>query len=503
MKTNNPLFILLAGIILLPFGSSAFAEPLIRFSDSTTTEIGIFRSDEPIQYAYHNLQLIPPKIDGENTPIPDSNQVSFQYDSVTFTFVCDSVSRDLGSALDPEIQNRISCTVDRTNPNVPASQVLVSLSIFDPGVYTSTYAERPDLQVDTTLKGTSSSSPYCVSDDMIAEASSCKWENQNLNDPLLTGRGVPQNAWVVYGRTSVTRLTLSYVIPNDEQYPFEEGDQVCAADLNRDGLVTTTEMTKCIEAGTGFLCPFNKTSCTHEICPLGSLYQCMAHDGLSECSPYTCHEFIGSTAVTSSDTIQGATDKKDDGVIDQDGNCLGQIYIFSGRDKRCRPDGIETGYFDCCGDSDIWFDVGGEPINPFLPPDGSLVASRISKCKGEEKELIALKQKGLCHYVGSYCSSEIFGLCIQRKKTYCCFNSKMGRILQEEGRPTLKAFAPSGNWGSAKEPSCRGFTPEEFQMLDFSRIDLSEGYGDIQVNTQEQMTSTMQNKIDNAYDNIQ
>ena len=79
----------------------------------------------------------------------------------------------------------------------------------------------------------------------------------------------------------------------------------------------------------------------------------------------------------------------------------------------------------------------------------------------------------------------------------------MGRILQEEGRPTLKAFAPSGNWGSAKEPSCRGFTPEEFQMLDFSRIDLSEGYGDIQVNTQEQMTSTMQNKIDNAYDNIQ
>jgi len=338
---------------------------------------------------------------------------------------------------------------------------------------------------------------------MIAEASSYKWENQNLNDPLLTGRGVPQNAWVVYGRTSVTRLTLSYVIPNDEQYPFEEGDQVCAADLNRDGLVTTTEMTKCIEAGTGFLCPFNKTSCTHEICPLGSLYQCMAHDGLSECSPYTCHEFIGSTAVTSSDTIQGATDKKDDGVIDQDGNCLGQIYIFSGRDKRCRPDGIETGYFDCCGDSDIWFDVGGEPINPFLPPDGSLVASRISKCKGEEKELIALKQKGLCHYVGSYCSSEIFGLCIQRKKTYCCFNSKMGRILQEEGRPTLKAFAPSGNWGSAKEPSCRGFTPEEFQMLDFSRIDLSEGYGDIQVNTQEQMTSTMQNKIDNAYDNIQ
>jgi hypothetical protein len=261
-------------------------------------------------------------------------------------------------------------------------------------------------------------------------------------------------------------------------------------------------MTRCIEAENGFLCPFNKTACTDEICPLGTRYPCFTHDGISECSRYTCHEFHEDTSVTSSDTTQGATDKTDNGTIDQNGNCLGQIYIFSGRDKRCRPDGIETGYFDCCGDSDIWFDAGGEPINPFLPLGGSIIASRIFNCKDQEKELITLKQKGLCHHVGSYCSLEIFGLCIQRKKTYCCFNSKLGRILQEEGRPTLRAFSPRGSWGSAKRPNCRGFTPEEFQMLDFSRIDLSDWYGDIQVTTQQQISNTMQDRIEDAYGNI-
>nr|HEC1719610.1 mating pair stabilization protein [Campylobacter jejuni] len=34
-------------------------------------------------------------------------------------------------------------------------------------------------------------------------------------------------------------------------------------------------------------------------------------------------------------------------------------------------------------------------------------------------------------------------------------------------------------WGSPKSPDYRGFTPEEFQKLDFSKIDLSEFIADI------------------------
>lgn len=500
MKKTKPIFILLAATMLSSYWASAFAESLISFPETTTADIAIFRSDDPVQYSHHTLTLIPALVNNQNAAIPDSNQVTFRYDGTRATTVCDNTERNLGSAATPEIQNRISCTVDRSNADVPASQVYVSLTIFDPRVYSSSYADRPDSLIDPLLKGTSSGSPFCVSDDLIAPASFCKWEKQNLNDPVLMSKGVPLNAWVVYGRTSVTNLPLSYVIPNDQQYPFNDGDQVCAADLNSDGLVSTNEMTKCLETPDGFLCPFKKRTCAGT-CPLGAAYPCLTHDGISECSPYTCREFTESTSVTSGDTTQGATDKLDDGTIDKTGKCLGQIYIFSGKDKRCRPDGIETGYFDCCGGSDIWFDVAGQPINPFLPPIGSIIASKIFNCKGDEKELIALNQKGLCHYVGSYCSLKIFGLCIQRKKTYCCFNSKLGRILQEQGRPTLRAFS-SSRWGSAKRPNCRGFTPEEFQMLDFSKIDLSAWYGDIQVNTQQQITSTMQNKIKNAYDNI-
>jgi len=497
MKKIKPIFILIGITMLVEFPVSGFAESWIRFPDSVTSEIAIYRSDDSVQYKHHTLQLIPPGA----LPLPASNRVTFRYDGANFTTTCDGAWRNFGTPAHSEIQNRISCRVDRSNPAEPASQVYVSLTLFDPDVYTVSYPERPDLAFDPKLKGTSVISPFCISDETIASGTFCKWEKQNLNDAVLMGKGVPLNAWVVYGRTSVTGLPLSYVVPTDDPYPFNNGEQVCAADLNHDGLVDTSEMTTCIPAEEGFLCPFQKTSCANDACPLGASYPCLLHDGISECSPYACHEFNESTSVIPTDTTQGATDKLDDGVIDEDGNCLGQIYIFSGRDKRCRPDGIETGYFDCCGDSDIWFDVAGEPINPFLAPETSLIASRIFKCKGEEKELIAIKRKGLCHYVGSYCSLEIFGLCLQRKKTHCCFNSKLGRILQEQGRPTLQAFAPSGNWGSPKHPNCRGFMPEEFQMLDFSKIDLSEWYGDIQVNTQNQITGNMEDKIETAYDN--
>ena len=284
------------------FEKSVYAEPWISFPDSATAEIAIFRSDDPLQYAHHTLKLIPP---GSNLPIPSSNRVTFRYEGEAFTTICDGASRNFGSASASEIQNQISCTVDRSNPLVPASQVYVSLTIFNQNVYRYSYSDRPDLQIDPHLKATSAESPFCVSDELIASASFCKWERQNLNDPLLMGKAVPLNAWLVYGRSSVTSLPLSYTIPIDEDYPFNEGDQVCAADLNHDGLVATSEMTTCIEADEGFLCPFQKTDCVDDACPLGSGYPCLIHNGISECSPYACHEFHEATSVTQATPRRG------------------------------------------------------------------------------------------------------------------------------------------------------------------------------------------------------
>ena len=86
-----------------------------------------------------------------------------------------------------------------------------------------------------------------------------------------------------------------------------------------------------------------------------------------------------------------------------------------------------------------------------------------------------------CHFVGDYCQKRYrFIGCVQKAKGYCCFNTKMARIIHEQGRQQLNAFQPNGDWGLPASPNCRGFTPDEFQALDFSRIDLSEYFSDIQ-----------------------
>jgi conjugal transfer mating pair stabilization protein TraN len=81
-----------------------------------------------------------------------------------------------------------------------------------------------------------------------------------------------------------------------------------------------------------------------------------------------------------------------------------------------------------------------------------------------------------------------------QNRGHCCFNTKLGRIIQEQGRPQLKAFNAIG-WGTPKNPYCRGFT-EEFQALDFSRMDLSEYYADVEARAQSEIQIDMKDKID-------
>ncbi|MCV3442478.1 conjugal transfer protein TraN [Campylobacter sp. IFREMER_LSEM_CL1097] len=131
--------------------------------------------------------------------------------------------------------------------------------------------------------------------------------------------------------------------------------------------------------------------------------------------------------------------------------------MFNKKDNRCRSKdkffGLTGG--GCC-DKDKVF-IGLVP------------------CKEDEKKLAKLNKQNRCVEVGEYCSKKIkFIACIQHKKTHCCFNSKLARIFNEQGRPQI-----GRGWGSPKSLDCRGFTPEEFQKLDFSEIDLSDFIADI------------------------
>ena len=74
-----------------------------------------------------------------------------------------------------------------------------------------------------------------------------------------------------------------------------------------------------------------------------------------------------------------------------------------------------------------------------------------------------------CHYLGSYCSRKVLGVCLKRRSSWCCFSSPLARIVQEQGRAQL-----GRSFGSARHPECRGFTVEELGALDWDAMNLSE-----------------------------
>lgn len=234
-----------------------------------------------------------------------------------------------------------------------------------------------------------------------------------------------------------------------------------------------------------------------------------------------------------------------DGAMDTTGACLGTIEIFSGRAMRCRPPGLKTTFSNCCKDkgkivkdgmgssiSSIGTKIavakgvlsgmkaaytafkagatagqaatsGANAIIAGIDPTSIAISLAInfmmdfllSGCDQQDMEVGMLRGSGMCHEVGTYCSSKILGICIQKSKGHCCFNTKLGRIIQEQGRPQLKSFN-SVRWGTPKAPYCRGFTPEEFQALDFSKMDLSEYYSEIEARAQADIQVDMKDKID-------
>lgn len=107
---------------------------------------------------------------------------------------------------------------------------------------------------------------------------------------------------------------------------------------------------------------------------------------------------------------------------------------------------------------------------PLIPGVQLLVALG---CSREEMLLHQRDAQGFCHYVGTYCSSSFLGVCLTKRKAYCCFESKLSRILQEQGRTQLNK-----PWRSPKKEQCDGFTVDEFARLDLSKMDFSEVYAE-------------------------
>ena len=125
------------------------------------------------------------------------------------------------------------------------------------------------------------------------------------------------------------------------------------------------------------------------------------------------------------------------------------LTIFKGTPMRCRK--AVLGFRNCCKDSGWGVDIG------------------ITQCSDEEISLMARQEAKSTHYVGTYCSQSVLGVCIEKAMQYCAFEGTLAKIVHQAGRPQVGM-----TWGTAKEPDCSGFTIEQFQQLDLSNVDFSE-----------------------------
>ena len=122
----------------------------------------------------------------------------------------------------------------------------------------------------------------------------------------------------------------------------------------------------------------------------------------------------------------------------------------------------------------------------------------IGACSASEEALASDFSKGITHYVGTFCSSSFLGICLSEHETFCVFQSKLGRLIQEQGRGQLGL-----DFGTAKNPNCAGLTPQQFAQLDLSRMDFSAVMNDLTAGVtlpdQTATLGTMQQKIQAYY----
>ncbi|QDY44270.1 conjugal transfer protein TraN [Candidatus Pantoea soli] len=156
-----------------------------------------------------------------------------------------------------------------------------------------------------------------------------------------------------------------------------------------------------------------------------------------------------------------------------------QVTAFTGKAMACRKSA--AGFSNCCK-SGGWGQSAG-----------------LAHCNTEEKEIGTGKEKKLVVKVGSYCSKKVLGVCLQQKEGYCVFDSKLARIVQEQGRRDQLGIS----FGSGESPDCRGIKVAELQGIKFDHIDFSDFYDDLNSNIKlpdqdalnQRITSDIQNSL--------
>lgn len=137
----------------------------------------------------------------------------------------------------------------------------------------------------------------------------------------------------------------------------------------------------------------------------------------------------------------------------QDARC---IQVFKGQNMECGKNIADELMYDCC-----------------FSFSGLAKELKFMQCSEEEMALSEKREQGLCHYVGSY-PKKFHDLWKSRDKhVFCCFKTKLGRVLQQQAHTQL-----TKDWGKPDNANCQGLTIDEISRLDFSKMDFSELHSD-------------------------
>ncbi|MBP6103527.1 MAG: conjugal transfer protein TraN [Gammaproteobacteria bacterium] len=152
--------------------------------------------------------------------------------------------------------------------------------------------------------------------------------------------------------------------------------------------------------------------------------------------------------------------------------------VFRGNSKQCRVSCAPGLFRDCCKLKGLLQDfLGG--------------------CNDDERQLaIAAARQSRCVRVGGrYCSKRIklgfIKICVEKRDSYCCYGSKLARIIQEIAHQQLGL-----SFGTEQSPNCGSLTAEQLSRINFdtpyARSKLSEILGEVQASAEQKFQAVQE-----------
>ena len=290
-----------------------------------------------------------------------------------------------------------------------------------------------------------------------------------VNDPIITWSETCEDDFssMLCG-APVTTCTSgpSVEVVNDELVPME-----CTEERTEWTCASTEYMSDCGSLETDPGCSLTSSVCyamdEDGVCgAFEQTYQCGSQDsqafdatceavnvtvgGVTQSIPHNTSDDIGHALVGIETLNTLATEFEHDmsladrllGNVEDDFD----VQYFSATARRCRVGILRT--INCCRDSGWALGV-------------------ITDCSEDEVALYGALQAGSAVYMSTYCSERLLFVCAERSRRYCTYNSRIARIISEQGQRQL--------YGSF---SCRALTQEELDAIDWNRIDFSSAFGE-------------------------